>query len=46
LVFNDNVGVASGPGYPLQVLALPTHKVSARCGLSATIPNAALRTIP
>jgi hypothetical protein len=39
--FYQNVGVACGPGYPLQVLALPAHKPGARSGLYAPIPNAA-----
>jgi len=39
------MSVASGPGFPLQVLALPAHKPNARCGLFTAIPNAAPRTI-
>ncbi len=35
------MGVACGPGYPLQVLALPDNKSGARFGLYASIPNAA-----
>jgi len=33
------MGVAFGPGFPLQVLALPAHKPSARCGLFTAIPR-------
>ncbi|WP_413668802.1 hypothetical protein ACEN9X_01945 [Mucilaginibacter sp. Mucisp86] len=40
-----NMGVACGPGYPLQVLAFPARKSNPRCGLYATIPNAAPRGI-
>jgi hypothetical protein len=36
-----NMGVASGPGYPFQVLAFPTRNPNPRSGLSTTIPNAA-----
>jgi hypothetical protein len=36
------MGVACGPGFPLQVLALPPLKAIARSGLFTTIPNAAL----
>jgi len=39
------MGVACGPGYPLQVLAFPARKSNPRCGLYATIPNAAPRGI-
>ncbi len=38
------MGVTSGPGYPLKVLALPTRKAPLTVG-SATIPNAGPRTI-
>jgi hypothetical protein len=36
------MGVACGPGYPLQVLAFPARKPNPRSGLYASIPNAAL----
>ncbi|MET3501200.1 hypothetical protein ABIC45_002812 [Mucilaginibacter rubeus] len=36
-----NMGVAYGPGYPLQVLALPVRNPYTRCGLYTAIPNAA-----
>jgi len=35
------MGVACGPGFPLQVLALPAYKSGARSGLFTAIPNAA-----
>jgi len=38
------MGVACGPGFPLQVLAFPARKPGTRCGLFTAIPNAAPRT--
>jgi hypothetical protein len=38
------MGIACGPGFPLQVLAFPARKANPRCGLTA-IPNAAPHTI-
>jgi hypothetical protein len=35
------MGVACGPGFPLQVLAFPSLNPKARCGLFTAIPNAA-----
>jgi hypothetical protein len=35
------MGVACGPGFPLQVLAFPARDSDARCGFFTTIPNAA-----
>jgi hypothetical protein len=35
------MGVACGPGFSLQVLALPAHNPNPRCGLFTAIPNAA-----
>ena len=40
-----NMGVACGPGFPLQVLAWPALKPDTRCGLFTAIPNAAPHTI-
>jgi len=35
------MGVACGPGFPLQVLAFPALTLYTRCGLYTAIPNAA-----
>jgi len=35
-----NMGVACGPGFPLQVLAFPARNPYTRCGLYTAIPNA------
>jgi hypothetical protein len=40
LINGKNMGVACGPGFPFQVLALPSLKGSAHCGLYTSIPNA------
>jgi hypothetical protein len=40
------MGVACGPGFPLQVLAFAARDPYTRCGLYTAIPNAPPHNIP